>query len=225
MLEAPKSLIGLLKTLEGVDEIIQEGEELTIFDYHCPLMTLPYAFKTNLTNLPNTIPYLKANQIKINEWVEKLGNKQKIRIGIVWSGNINHGNDKNRSIMLQKILPYLSEKYEYISMQKEVRDVDRHILESSVIRQFTSEINDFSDTAAICELMDLIISVDTSIAHLAGAMGKKSWVLLPYAPDWRWLLDTEQSPWYPSLRLYRQKTKGVWDEVLKQVSTDLNILI
>ena len=225
MLEAPKSLIGLLKTLEGVDEIIQEGEELTIFDYHCPLMTLPYAFKTNLTNIPSTIPYLKPNQIKINEWVQKLGNKQKMRIGVVWSGNINHGNDKNRSIMLKKILPYLSDKYEYISMQKEVRDEDRLILESSDIRQFSAAINDFSDTAAICELMDLIISVDTSIVHLAGAMGKKCWVLLPYAPDWRWMLDTGQSPWYPSLRLYRQKTKGVWDEVLKQVSTDLNILI
>jgi len=125
--------------------------------------------------------------------------------------------------MLKKILPYLSDKYEYISMQKEVRDEDRLILESSDIRQFSAAINDFSDTAAICELMDLIISVDTSIVHLAGAMGKKCWVLLPYAPDWRWMIDTGQSPWYPSLRLYRQKTKGVWDEVLKQVSTDLNI--
>jgi tetratricopeptide (TPR) repeat protein len=224
ILEAPKSLIGLLKTLEGVDEIIQQGEELTNFDYHCPLMTLPYAFRTNLTNIPSTTPYLKPDKIKINEWIQKLGNKQKMRIGMVWSGNINHGNDKNRSIMLKKILPYLSNKHEYISIQKEVRDEDKLILESSDIRQFSAEINDFSDTAAICELMDLIISVDTSIVHLAGAMGKKCWVLLPYSPDWRWMLDTGQSPWYPSLRLYRQKTKGIWDDALRQVSTELNIL-
>ena len=108
-----------------------------------------------------------------------------------------------------------------LPLQKEVREIDKQVLDGSNIKQYGDELNDFSDTAALCELMDLVISVDTSVAHLAGAIGKTTWVLLPHVPDWRWLLDREDSPWYPSIKIYRQPSPGDWDSVIQQVRQDL----
>jgi hypothetical protein len=160
---------------------------------------------------------------KMREWQERLGTKSKPRVGLVWSGNSQHDNDHNRSLLLKDILPFLPAQFEYISLQKEVREVDKPTLQSnSQIRSFTEELIDFSDTAALTSALDLVISVDTSVAHLSAALGKKTLVLLPHTPDWRWLLDRSDSPWYPSMKLYRQSNIGDWKSALSAVKIYLD---
>ena len=221
LLEVPKALLSLLNELEGVDQLIESGNELPNFDFHCPLISLPLAFKTELASIPTCTPYLVTGAQKRKVWAQRLGNKIKPLVGLVWSGNNLHKNDHNRSLTLQQLLPYLSDLCEYVSLQKELREIDKVVLDGSSIKHFGDELNDFSDTAALCELMDLVISVDTSVAHLAGAMGKTTWVLLPHVPDWRWLLDREDSPWYPSMKIYRQPVHGDWGSVIQRVRQDL----
>jgi len=225
ILEAPRPLAGLMENLEGVSQLVIKGEKLPFFDYQCPLLSLPLAFKTNLDTIPNPSGYINLvnHPDKIMEWKERLGLKSKLRVGLVWSGNPNHENDHNRSILLWDILPFLPNQYEYISLQKEVREVDNLTLNSNPhILNFASHLNDFVDTAALIENLDLVISVDTSVAHLSGALGKKTLLLLPNVPDWRWLLDREDSPWYPSMKLYRQTCIGDWSGVLERVKSDLS---
>jgi len=221
LLEVPKSLLGLLNGLEGVDQLIERDTPLPDFDYHCPLLSLPLAFKTDLASIPNSTPYLALATQKREHWAKKLGVKTKPRVGLVWSGSTTHKNDHNRSLVLQQLLPHLPKLFEYVCLQKEVRELDQKMLLGSGIGRYEDELKDFSDTAALCELMDLVISVDTSVAHLAGAIGKKTWVLIPNVPDWRWLLDRDDSPWYPSIKIYRQPSLGDWDGVIKRVRQDL----
>ena len=216
--EVEPVLFPLLKQLNGVDEFIQKGESLPEFDYHCPLLSLPLAFKTSLETIPCHNTYLKADIDKRKIWEKRLGNDSTSKIGLVWSGSLGHKNDHNRSISLEKLLPYLPERYQYICLQKELRDSDRQALETSSIKFFGEQLNDFSDTAALCDLMDMVISVDTSIAHLSGALGKPTTVLLPFISDWRWLLDRDDSPWYPSMHLLRQEKDSDWDSCLSQLS-------
>ena len=222
VLEVPSSLSGLLNGLEGVDTLVQTGQALPEFDYHCPLMSLPLAFKTELLTIPSPSPYLCADANKLEQWSAKLGERNKPRVGLVWSGSTTHKNDQNRSLTLQELLACLPKNYEYLSLQKEVRQIDVELLAGSGIRHYGQELKDFSDTAALCALMDIVISVDTSVAHLAGALGKPAWVLLPYVPDWRWLLDRDDSPWYESVRLYRQGEDRQWESVLQNVAQQLS---
>lgn len=224
VLEAPESLLGLLSGLKGVDQLIEIGNDLPLFDYHYPLMSLPLAFKTNLTNIPSYNAYLTSTSQKCEEWNLRLGVKSKPRIGIAWRGSNIHKNDHNRSLTLQQLLPHLNSCYEFVSLQKEVCNEDKELIVFNGIRHFGELIKDFTDTAAICELMDLVISVDTSVAHLSGAIGKSTWVLLPYAPDWRWLLNREDSPWYRSIRLFRQGKSREWPSVLHNVFNSLREL-
>lgn len=226
ILEVPQPLYDLVEGLEGVTYLVVKDQALPVFDYQCPLLSLPLAFKTNLENIPIPLSYINLNkrQDKILEWNERLGFKSRPRVGIVWSGNPHHKNDHNRSLLLQDILPFLPDKYEYISLQKEVRDIDKLTLDSNPhILNFAGYLNNFLDTAALIENVDLVISVDTSVAHLSGALGKKTFVLLPTVPDWRWLLDRQDSPWYPSLKLYRQTIIGDWDSVLHRLKLDLMV--
>ena len=225
VLEVPKSLQGLLRELRGVDELIEIGSKLPLFDYHCPLMSLPLAFGTNLNNIPCHESYLAATPERCEEWRQRLGVKNKPRVGIVWSGSNTHKNDHNRSISLKLLLPYLYDCYEFVSLQKEIKDIDKELIKITSIRYFGEFLNDFSDTAALCESMDIVISVDTSVAHLSGAIGKCTWVLLPYAPDWRWLLDRVDSPWYASIRLFRQDDSKLWESVLDNVFKDLRVFL
>ena len=225
ILEVPQPLARLMIDLEGVSQLVIKGKELPFFDFQCPLLSLPLALKTNLSNIPNAMRYINIDnhQNKILEWKTRLGPKLKSRVGLVWSGNPNHKNDHNRSLLLANVLPFLSGQFEYVSLQKEVREVDNLTLNSNPhILNFASHLNDFVDTAALIENLDLVISVDTSVAHLSGALGKKTWALLPDVPDWRWLLDMEDSPWYPSMKLYRQTCIGDWSGVLERVKSDLS---
>jgi hypothetical protein len=152
--------------------------------------------------------------------------KTKPRIGLVWSGNTAHKNDHNRSIDLAVCLPLLNHDAHWVSLQKEIREKDRTVLQQVVgLPFFGGDLEDFSDTAALVSLMDLIITVDTSVAYLAAAMGRPVWILLPYNSDWRWLLDRDDSPWYPSVRLFRQNLIGDWAEVIREVGQYLSQLL
>ena len=220
-LRVPKPLFALLTGLKGVDEILDDEQPLSDFDYHCPLMSLPLAFKTNLKCIPCPTTYLNSIEGKRRGWDSTLGSKAKPRIGLVWSGNSTHKNDGNRSLPLKTLIDFLPQEFEYISLQKEVREDDFDTLRNSTIKHFSDHLKDFTDTAALCDLMDLVVTVDTSVAHLAGALGKKTWILLPYVPDWRWLLDRTDSPWYESVRLYRQGEERQYETVIQQVAFDL----
>ncbi len=221
--EAPPPLMHVLNTLSGVDMLIEaDGTEPPIqFDFHCSLMSLPLAFKTEVHSIPHPEAYLFATPAKRDQWAHQLGPQTKPRIGLVWSGSTGHKNDHNRSIALAELLPHLPAEFEYVCLQKEIREIDQKALAQSTVRHFEAQINDFEDTAALCELMDVVLSVDTSVAHLAGALGKSTWLLLPYAPDWRWLQDRDDSPWYASMKLYRQEADRQWQPVLQRVAEDL----
>ena len=222
LLEVPRPLMALFASLEGVSQIIEKGAPLPQFDYHCPLLSLPLAFQTQLENLPGRTPYLASTAPQRDRWQRRLGPRTQPRVGLVWSGNALDKNDLQRSMRLQDLLPYLSTDFEFICLQKEMWPADQHLIQTSQIRFFGAQIEDFSDTAALCDLVDLVISVDTSVAHLAGALGKPTWILLPYTPDWRWMLHRDDSPWYPSVRLYRQTQERAWPPVLERMRSDLS---
>jgi len=221
ILEAQSPLVNLLSGLEGVGKIFSRGETLPSFDYQCPLMSLPLAFGTRINSIPNQNPYLFSSQDKREAWSLKLGEKNLPRIGLVWSGNAKYENDKIRSILLSDLIGYLPRDFEYVSLQKELRDGDLELLSNNSIRHFGDDLYDFSDTAALCDLMNLVLSVDTGVAHLAGALGKPTWVLLPHKSEFRWLLDKHDSPWYPSVKLYRQDESKRWDRVIDTIAKDL----
>lgn len=226
VLEAPAPLFELAKSLDSVVTLIQRGSVLPAFDYHCPLLSLPFAVKTSVDTIPSSEVYLRSKHLHSAKWAGKLRDRHLPRIGVVWSGNATHLNDRNRSIPLASLLAGLPDNFEYVSLQKEVRDSDQAALNASVtLRHFGEEIEDFSDTAALCALMDVVISVDTSVAHLSAALGKETWVLLPFAPDWRWMLGTDKSPWYPSMTLFRQAEARDWSEVLERVARRLKELL
>jgi ADP-heptose:LPS heptosyltransferase len=218
ILEVPLALMSLVSTLKGQFTLIESGKPLPEFDYHCPVMSLPLAFKTTVDTIPAQHPYLYATEDKKQQWQEKLGNKTVTRIGLVWSGSTIHKNDHNRSLLLQQLSSLLELPVEFHSLQKEIRAVDiKTLTDFPHIHQHQEDLLDFSDTAALVDAMDIIISVDTSVAHLAGAMGKKVCVLLPYAPDYRWMLDRPESPWYPSATLFRQPAIDDWESVVAEI--------
>ena len=222
ILEVQRPLVKLLKNLEGVSQIVAEGGTLPAFNYQCPLLSLPLAFKTELHNIPSVSEHITSDSENVKKWQTKFGEKFKPRVGLVWSGSAEHKNDHNRSLTLSHLLSYLPSNMEYVCLQKELRGIDKVVLEKNSHIQFYGDaLEDFTDTAALCDLIDVVISVDTSVAHLAGTLGKKTWVLLPYSPDWRWLLDRDDSPWYPSAKLYRQKKIGDWNGVLEKLKRDL----
>ena len=221
LLEVPRPLLALFATLEGPKQLLEKGSALPHFDYHCPLLSLPLALQTQLANIPSPSPYLASTAAQRELWQRRLGPPSKRRIGLVWSGNVRDKNDLQRSLTLNALLPHLPQSCEYICLQKELRPADQDAMQASSIRFFGAHIQDFSDTAALCDLVDLVISVDTSVAHLAGALAKPTWILLPYAPDWRWMLDRDDSPWYPSVRLYRQGNDRSWLPVLGRMASDI----
>ena len=220
--EVEPPLFRLFQSLPGVGTLLRQGDPLPDFDYYCPVMSLPLAFGTDLATVPAASRYLAADKTKLAHWAALLGSKTSPRVGLVWSGSPTHEDDHNRSIGLSMFLQKLPAGFEYVSLQKDVRASDLAASQgASNLRHFGAQLLDFSDTAALCELMDLVITVDTSVAHLSGALGVPTWVLLPHLPDWRWLLNRRESPWYPSVRLYRQSKAQHWDDVFLAVANDL----
>jgi tetratricopeptide (TPR) repeat protein len=212
------SLKSLLSGVAGAHQVLSDGERLPAFDFHCPLLSLPLAFDTRLETIPAAIPYLRASTAALHKWQAKLGPKQSPRVGIVWSGRPSHLHDHLRSIALARLAGLAPPGVALVSLQNALRPEDANALSANPhIVHFGAELEDFSDTAALVSLMDLVISVDTSVAHLAGAMGRPVWILLPFAPDWRWMVGREDSPWYPTARLFRQPAIGDWDSVIDRV--------
>lgn len=225
ILDVQPALAGLLSRLQGVSRLHAAGDPFPDFDYHCPLLSLPLAFKTELSTIPPAPAYLSADAGDVSRWRARLGKKSNIRIGLMWSGNAGNKRDRYRSIPLSTLLRHLPEGFQYVSLQKEVREIDAETLRSNPqIMNLADEQKHFDDAAALCGCMDLVISVDTSVAHLSGALGRETWILLSSTPDWRWLLNRTDSPWYPTATLYRQKPiEAEWGPVLERLSADLRL--
>jgi hypothetical protein len=226
VLEVQPPLKRLLTGLEGAAVVAARGETLPAFDLHCPLLSLPLAFATTPDTIPPPAALPPIPSDRIAAWQEKLGHHHhpgRPRIGIAWSGNPGHDNDRNRSIPLAAMAPLFALPADFVSLQKDVRDRDRDFLgrNAASIAHFGDDLTDFLETAALVSLMDVVVSVDTSVAHLACALRRPTLILLPCVPDWRWLLDRDDSPWYPAARLVRQRRRGDWDEPIAHVAAAL----
>jgi len=223
ILEVQKPLVKLLRGLPGISYAIARGEPLPAFDCHCPLLSLPLAFGTQLDTVPAAACYLEPDAALIAEWTKRLGDSGQPRIGLAWSGNRRNANDRYRSVALAQLIEALPPGARYFCLQTDIRETDRPTLAASSIVCHCEEL-DFPATAALCAAMDLVISVDTSIAHLSGAIGKRTWILLPQNGDWRWLLARDDSPWYESVRLFRQQRLGDWCGVLSTLNENVRRL-
>lgn len=219
LLEVYPAVAALCSGLSGVAEVLPQSQDdgAVEFDYHAPLLSLPHIFGPTLDAIPTAVPYLRAPLRRRQFWQERLGPRTKPRIGLVWSGNPKHRLDHERSIPLEHLAPLLTPEFQWISLQREVRDRDSASMERFGLTHFGEKLRDFADTAAVIEQLDLVISVDTAVAHLAGAMGMSVWIMLHYNPDWRWMLDRADSPWYPSVRLFRQPIRNDWSSVITTI--------
>ena len=221
ILEVQPQMHRLASQMPGLEALICSGESLPSFDWHCPLMSLPLAFGTTLDTIPGRVPYLtiphEADTARLPDRGGELG------VGIAWAGSPGHLRDRFRSIPLQLLKPLLDvEEVQFYSLQmgpaaEELSKADMFL----EVIDLAPKIEDMADTAALIANLDLVIAVDTAVAHLAGALGKPVWVMLPLVPDWRWLLDREDSPWYPTMRLFRQSTLGDWASVVEAVRSAL----
>lgn len=220
-LQVREPLEPLLARLPERCHLLPQGAALPPVDFHCPLMSLPAVLGGVI---PADVPYLHADPARVQAWRDRLP-KDALTVGIAWSGRPTHLNDHNRSMSLALFRDAAAEGCRFVTVQPELRDADRQVLAQwPDLLDFGRELRDFADTAALVQALDLVVSVDTSVAHLAGALGKPLWVLLPDPPDWRWMLEREDSPWYPTARLYRQGAARAWPEVLRRVRQDLAAL-
>jgi tetratricopeptide (TPR) repeat protein len=225
ILETHKELLNIVGSIDSNITVILMGQTLPHFDFQCPLLSLPLKFGTGLKNIPSPNRYIWADKRIVPKWKKKIGSQKKPLIGLAWEGNPLHKNDYNRSILLAELIPHLPKKYEYIGLQKDIRESNLKTLKrSSMIDNLIDNNVSMDDTAAIIENLDIVISVDTSVAHLSASMGKPTWILLPFVPDWRWLLNRNDSPWYKSVKLFRQEKRGNWELVFKDLNKKLNVL-
>jgi len=223
--ELPAPLFELLQSLPGSIQFIPHGQTLPAFDYHCPLMSLPLALSVHIDDLEPTQTYLSPPKEKINLWHERVKSHQKPLIGLAWRGNPEHLNDAKRSLALRDIIDKLPSHVTWISLQAFINDEEKKILQNQdKLVHFEEGFESFSSTAALCMNLSAVVSVDTSIAHLAGALGLPLSLLLPFNPDWRWLLNRSDSPWYKTARLYRQPAPGQWAPAIDDLLQDLQTL-
>jgi tetratricopeptide (TPR) repeat protein len=221
VVECPKSLRRLLESCSGIDQITETGAKPPPFDVHASLMRLPELYHTDLDSIPASVPYLSAASDRIEHWRGRVGHLRGSKVGICWQGSTKHVLDRHRSIPL-KAFGRLADIADcsLVSLQKGPSSRDLSDVGFSVF-DVTSEVRDFMDTAAIMMNLDLVITCDTSVAHLAGALGVPVWVAIPFAPDWRWMLVRDDSPWYPTMRLFRKRTPGDWDCVFERIEAAL----
>ena len=219
LLEVQAPLKSLLSGTEGIAHIFARGEPLPPFDLHCPLMSLPLALRTALDSIPADIAYVRAPADRVAEWRARLGEPGRLRVGIVWAGSAVHKNNHNRSIAFDRFRTLFSvPDIAFVCLQQELGAAEAAgLARLPNVVALGGELRDFADTAAVVSQLDLVVSADTALVHLAGALGRPVWVLLPFAPDFRWLLDREDCPWYPTARLFRQPRFGDWESVLARV--------
>jgi glycosyltransferase involved in cell wall biosynthesis/tetratricopeptide (TPR) repeat protein len=228
LLEAQSPLVSALQGLEGVDEVVTYSRPLPHFDLYCPLMSLMKVFRTEVASIPAQVPYLRSDPTRRDHWRNRLPDRGRLKVGLVWAGSPTHQNDLHRSVSLDRLRPHIeaTEGVDFYSLQ--VGPARAQIAASGLVSHISDlgeEFRDFADTAAVVDQLDLVISVDTSVVHLTGALNRPVWVMITYAPDWRWLLDRDDSPWYPSMRLFRQGPDESWDGVLDTVFADLRLKV
>ena len=214
----------LLSSLDGVGNLCAVGEETPAFDVHIPVMSLPLALCLGFEDLAPRTPYLHASPVLMEEWRRRLPRDGRLTVGLAWTGNPGHDNDHNRSMPLEALTPLLNTEAQFVSLQKAYRLEDEALLETAPqILRFEKDLGDFADTAALIARCDLVIAVDTAVAHLAGALGKPVWLMLPRFCDWRWMNNRADSPWYPSATLFRQTAFGDWGGVIDRVAAHLRL--
>ena len=231
--EVQEPLLQSLWKLEGVSELIPLGKQASNFDFHCPLLSLPLAFKTTVDTIPNRVPYINPDQKKIAYWKAKLGEKQNLRVGLVWSGGVRLNQPETLSVNQRRNIPLSAletlnlPNIDIYSLQKgSEAETELATLQSSRwdgphIIDFTNELLDYSDTAALISNLDLVISVDTSVVHMTGAIGKPIWILNRFDTCWRWFVDRSDSPWYPTAKIFNQSSNGDWGSVVGNVRSKL----
>ena len=219
------ALVSLLAKLEGAAQVIGENYTIPPIDVHCPLMSLPAVFQTTVDTIPAKVPYVKVDPMIPITWSARLGPRRgRRRVGLVWAGRPDHHNDSNRSLPVANIAPWLDLGAEVHCLQRDVAYTDRTWAVPRGVIFHDHELADMNDTAGLVASMDVVITVDTAVAHLAGAMARPTWVLLPYAGDFRWLTHPTECPWYPTARLFRQEAPGDWQGVAAAVSGELGNL-
>jgi Flp pilus assembly protein TadD len=222
LLQVQAPLAELLKDLPGVDQIVPRGNPLPRFDVHCPLLSLPRILGLTLTNIPGHLPYLSVDPVRASKWRERLNDIAGLKVGLAWAGSSTMADDSRRSIAPDRLASLIDiPGVSFISLQKNGPERAHNWLPPSMLNDWTDELHDFSDTAALIANLDLTISVDTAVVHVAGAMGRPVWLLNRFSGCWRWLLDREDSPWYRNLRQFRQPRPGDWDSVLLRVKAAL----
>lgn len=223
ILECPRPLARLFGSIQPLERLVARGDPLPAFDCHGPLLNLPRLLGTTLDSIPAGAPYLNAPAALLATWRERIAAEDRLRVGLVWAGNPKHRNDRHRSIGTAALAPLFSlTGVSFFGLQLDAKATAPG---TAAFVDLAEHLTDFADTAAALSQLDLLISVDTSVAHLAGALGRPSWVLLPFVPDWRWLIEREDSPWYPTMRLFRQHRAGDWASVIERVAAELNAVI
>jgi len=221
-LQVPQALHALLTNLAGVQNLLST-DSAESYDFQCPLLSLPLAFGTQLASIPAEQAYLYCDSKITHFWGQALGHRNRPRVGLVWAGNRNNPNDHARSLSLTDLSGLLGQNIQWCSLHKDTSPEERRFLDTRGIPHFESDLTSFAQTAALIDQMDVVISVDTSVAHLAAALGKPTWLLLAHQADFRWLLGRRDSPWYPTILLFRQSIEGDWTGLLAQLQQHINM--
>jgi Flp pilus assembly protein TadD len=217
------ALAELMHQLPGITQIVFPHQPVPPHSVHCPLLTLPGVIGTTFDSIPQKVPYLAADARRAEFWRLRVPNDGRLKVGLVWAGQPTHANDRNRSITLAHLGPLAAVPNVWFCSLQKGKAAHQIFLRSNDVQlvNWEKDLKDFSDTAALIANLDLVITVDTAVAHLTGAMGKPIWVLTPFVPDWRWMLERTDSPWYPTLRLFRQPAFGDWESAIRDVADEL----
>ncbi len=225
LLRLPAPVAGLIgDSMPGID--VSADQELPAYDCHCALVSLPHRFQTRMNTIPNPIGYLRARPETAAKWAARLGTGPELKIGVVWTGNPRHVNNRYRSVPAEALLPLLGiEGAKVFSLQVGARHAELTKCSKGVVPDFSAELTSYAETAGVIANLDLVVTICTSVAHLTGAVGTPLWVLLNAVPDWRWMLEREDNPWYPSARLFRQRKPGEWTDVIERMAAELRAVV
>lgn len=229
VLRVQDALLPLLRNYPHAHDVLGDTAPVPPFDYHIPMLSLPFALNARESDFAVTPPYLHADSALAAQWNDLFSRADgRPVVGVAWSGSTTHVDDRNRSMRLETLAPLFEAPVSFVSLQKDVRESDRAYLaqlgERGVLVDVSSRLATFADTAALIERLDLVIAVDTAVAHLAAALGRPTWIALPFTPDWRWQLDRDDSSWYPTIRLFRQRQRGDWSGVVAALRQELDRL-